>query len=243
MRLLFDDFGTIAHRVEIGSVTLAGDAPGYDHPCAVVPAGDWQPLTEREAKRLRPDPATPPGVVVELVARRLPEFDPGDLDGRRRHAAALDPLEGRWPRELLACADSLHGQATTTCDVHNGGRRIGLHVDNFDRLPYPGRLRSRRRLCLNLGPGTRWLLVCDCTITGICRALGRDQAGHLPHTDDVRAYVTGGHPLRCLRIRLEPGEGYIAPTEVLPHDGSTADADTWSCAAFWLGYPSRKATA
>ncbi|WP_327049168.1 hypothetical protein OG320_15565 [Microbispora sp. NBC_01189] len=153
-------------------------------------------------------------------------------------AACLSSTPATW-----TAADATRLRWTTTCDVHNGGRRIGLHVDNFDRLPYPGRLRSRRRLCLNLGPGTRWLLVCDCTITGICRALGRDQAGHLPHTDDVRAYVTGGHPLRCLRIRLEPGEGYIAPTEILPHDGSTADADTWSCAAFWLGYPSRNATA
>ena len=28
-----------------------------------------------------------------------------------------------------------------------------------------------------------------------------------------------------LRIRLDPGEGYITPTELLPHDGSTAGID------------------
>ncbi|TYB60370.1 hypothetical protein, partial [Microbispora tritici] len=73
-------------------------------------------------------------------------------------------------------------------------------------MPHPDRLGSRRRLCLNLGPGTRWLVVGDRTIMSICRVLGRDQAGHLPPTDDVRAYVADGHPLRCLRIRLGPGE-------------------------------------
>ncbi|AKG41415.1 hypothetical protein SXIM_00310 [Streptomyces xiamenensis] len=27
---------------------------------------------------------------------------------------------------------------------------------------------------------------------------------------DIRRYVAAGHPLRCLRIRLDPGDGYIA---------------------------------
>ncbi|MFJ6616563.1 hypothetical protein ACIQOW_03135 [Kitasatospora sp. NPDC091335] len=59
---------------------------------------------------------------------------------------------------------------------------------------------------------------------------------HHPHTDDIRAYVRAGHPLRCLRLRLDPGEGYIAPTELLPHDGSTSDLPEPSTAAFWLDH-------
>ncbi|MDT0323164.1 hypothetical protein [Streptomyces millisiae] len=58
---------------------------------------------------------------------------------------------------------------------------------------------------------------------------------HYPHTEDTRQYVAAGHPLRCLRIRLDPGDGYIAPTELFPHDGSTAGIDRPSVAAFWLG--------
>jgi hypothetical protein len=43
--------------------------------------------------------------------------------------------------------------------------------------------------------------------------------------------------VRCLRIRLEPGDGYVAPTEFLPHDGSTTGIDQPSVAAFSLGRP------
>ncbi|MGK5532877.1 hypothetical protein, partial [Streptomyces sp. URMC 129] len=57
-----------------------------------------------------------------------------------------------------------------------------------------------------------------------------------PHTDDLRTYTAAGHPLGCLRIRLNPGEGYITPTELLPHDGSTEAHDQPSTAAFWLGH-------
>jgi hypothetical protein len=56
-----------------------------------------------------------------------------------------------------------------------------------------------------------------------------------PHTNDVRRYVREGHPLRCIRIRLDPGEGYIAPTEFIPHDGSTWGIHAPSRVAFWLG--------
>ncbi|MDP9861654.1 MULTISPECIES: hypothetical protein [Streptosporangium] len=234
LQLLFDQFSDIQGRIEIGNVRQAGDAAGYDDGVAVVPQGDWTPLSSVEADRLRPDDATPASVVIELVAQPLPVFASDDLQGRVNAASALDPLQGRWPRRRLACTDSPAGLLTSTEDSTTG-HRIGLHIDNFDRLPCPVRQNSRRRFCLNLGPGTRYLLVGDRDITEICRVLGRDQERHCPHTDDLRRYVAEGHPLRCLRIRLEPGQGYIAPTEFLPHDGSTSGVQTWSLAAFWLG--------
>ncbi|WP_433246835.1 hypothetical protein ACQPYK_45940 [Streptosporangium sp. CA-135522] len=232
--LRFDRFSDIQGRIEIGNVRQAGDAPGYDDGVAVVPREDWTLLSSVEADRLRPDDATPTSVVIELVAQPLPVFASDDLQGRVDAATALEPLEGRWPYRRLACTASPAGLLTSTEDSTTG-HRIGLHVDNFDRLPYPARQNSRRRLCLNLGPGTRYLLVGDRDIKEICRTLGCDQDGYYPHTDDLRRYVAEGHPLRCLRIRLEPGQGYIAPTEFLPHDGSTNGEEAWSLAAFWLG--------
>ncbi|MFI6451408.1 hypothetical protein ACIBF6_07605 [Streptosporangium amethystogenes] len=234
LRLQFDQFSDIQGRIEVGHVRQAGDTPGYDDGVAVVPREDWTPLSDDEADRLRPDDATPTSVVIELVAQPLPVFASDDLQGRVDAATALDPLEGHWPRRRLACTASRPGRLTSTEDSTTG-HRIGLHIDNFDRLPYPARQNSRRRLCLNLGPGTRYLLVGDRDIKEICRTLGCDQDGYYPHTDDLRRYVADGHPLRCLRIRLDPGEGYIAPTEFLPHDGSTSGEEAWSLAAFWLG--------
>ncbi|KUN02059.1 hypothetical protein AQI95_28675 [Streptomyces yokosukanensis] len=209
--------------------------PGYDYG-AVLPTSDWEPVTTREAERLRPDSATPTSVLVELVHQPLPDLDPDDLAGRLETAARLDPLDGRWPTKLLGCTSS-PGNWTTTTEDSAIGRRIGLHVDNFDRLPYARRHEGRRRLCLNLGPGTRYLLIGDHDVQHICRTLHADLDRHYPHTEDIRRYVTAGHPLHCLRVRLEPGDGYIAATELLPHDGSTAGTAQPSIAAFWLGHP------
>ncbi|MBB2914843.1 hypothetical protein FHS43_006155 [Streptosporangium becharense] len=234
VRLLFDRFDDIQGRIDIGDVRQAGDTPGYDDGAAVVPQENWTALGEEEAERLRPDAETPPGMTLELVSQDLPVFASDDLQGRVDAAAALDPLNGRWPRRRHVYTRSPAGLLTSTEDTAVG-RRIGLHVDNWDRLPYPARQHSRRRLCINFGPGIRYLLVGDRDVMEICRVLGRDREQHCPHTDDVRRYVADGHPLRCLRIRLEPGQGYIAPTELAPHDGSTSGAQKWSLAAFWLG--------
>lgn len=96
---------------------------------------------------------------------------------------------------------------TTTRNHENDGHRIGLHVDNWDKLPYATKHTGRRRICINIGPGTRYLLLGDRDIRSICRALHQDYADRYPHTDDLRRYVGSGHVVLCFRIRLEPGEG------------------------------------
>ncbi|MDT0267340.1 hypothetical protein RM844_13700 [Streptomyces sp. DSM 44915] len=234
-RLVFDTYDDIRGRCDTAPVRQPGSKPGYDHG-AIVPSGDWVPLTADEAERHQADDSASDSIRIEFVRRPLPPLDPDDLSGRLEIAARLDPLNGRWPTTLLGCASS-PGNWTTTTEDSTTGRRIGLHIDNFDRLPYPRRHQSRRRLCLNLGPGPRYLLIADHDIQQICRTLHADLDRHHPHTEDIRRYVAAGYPLRCLRIRLEPGDGYIAPTEFLAHDGSTAGIDQPSVAAFWLGQP------
>ncbi|MFJ9440818.1 hypothetical protein ACIRRH_02975 [Kitasatospora sp. NPDC101235] len=58
---------------------------------------------------------------------------------------------------------------------------------------------------------------------------------HVPEAEAVEL-VAFRCVLRCLRLRLAPGEGYLAPTELLPHDGSTMDIPEPSTAAFWLDH-------
>ncbi|MEV6946004.1 hypothetical protein AB0N07_29255 [Streptomyces sp. NPDC051172] len=232
-QLLFHSFDDLRGRCDIASVRQTASESGYDDG-AIVPDENWKSITAADAEQHHADDSTPDSVRIELVRRPLPDFDQADLAGRLEAAARLDPLDGWWPTKLLGCTASPGNWATTTEDSATG-RRIGLYVDNFDRLPYTQRHQGRRRLCLNLGPGPRYLLIGDHDIQQICRTLHTDPDRHHPHTEDVRQYVAAGHPLRCLRIRLDPGDGYIAPTEFLPHDGSTAGIDQPSVAAFWLG--------
>lgn len=234
-RLLFGTFDDIRGRCDIAPARQTASEPGYDDG-AIVPDENWKPLTAADAEHHRAGDSVPDSARIELVRRPLPVLDPHDLTGRLKAAARLDPLNGRWPTELLGCAASPSNWATTTEDSATG-RRIGLHVDNFDRLPYARRHQSRRRLCLNLGPGPPYLLIGDHDIQQICRTLYAAPDRHHPHTEDIRRYIAARHPLHGLRIRLDPGDGYIAPTEFLPHDGSTAGIDQPSVAAFWLGRP------
>ncbi|MGW7327666.1 hypothetical protein ACWGIU_03410 [Streptomyces sp. NPDC054840] len=126
---------------------------------------------------------------------------------------------------------------TTTTDNYEEGRLLGLHLDNWDKLKYADKHTGRRRLCLNLGPGSRYIILGLIDAQTVCRAVNPEGYAHrFPHTNDYRAYVASGWPIRVIRIRLAPGEGYVAPTEYLLHDGSTEGQAEPSAAAFWLGH-------
>lgn len=238
LRLTPCDGANIADRVDIGSVRIATHEPDYETG-AVVPADDWEPLTELALASMRSSSRNDADTVIELVRTSIPDLTSATVQERWGVATNLvvgHLLDSAAP--LLATTTAEPGQRTTTEDGRTG-QRIGLHVDNFDRLTYADRRRGRRRLAINLGPGHRYLLVADLDIQQICQRVCHEATTnprrHYPHTDDLRRYVAAGHPLCVLRIRLAPGDGYIAPTELTTHDGSTLGAAVPSTIAFWLG--------
>lgn len=227
-------------RCEVTSTRLVAGEPGYD-PLAVLPDDEWEPLSCADVGALRPGADTPDCAVHELV--RLP-LGTADLERIRglsaqfdladpHQASPFDPFNGRYASTFLGCTDSPAGQRTTTFD-QRVGRLTGLHLDNWDKLPLGERERSRRRLAVNLGPGDRYVLLAMQDIRDLhaVHPIGTP----FPRTRDVREFVRKGGRLRCIRIRFEPGEGYIAPTELVPHDGSTLGIGQPSRIAFWLGH-------
>jgi hypothetical protein len=231
-RIAFTDPAALAEHCEITSAHIADDASLYDTG-AVIPHDDWQALSPQQANSLRADPDTDPGTVVELVT--VPIDRAAAYAMLPITATSFDPFAGKQRAEFLAYADQPAGARTTTTDPAID-RRIGLHVDNFDRLAYTERTSGRRRLGINFGPGPRYLLLATIDILDICHTLNPEAPHRYPHTDDIRAYAQAGHHLHCLRLRLDPGQGYIAPTELIPHDGSTWHTDQPSRIAFWLGH-------
>jgi hypothetical protein len=219
---------TLHERCAITSVHLARNEPGYDAE-TLLPAPDWEPLTAEQIKALIVGPAVA-GALVEIVR---PHRDAPTYDATADEISSYDPFRGRWASWFLGFVDNPAGQATTTVDTHTGSR-LGVHLDNFDKLPTARRADSRRRLAVNLGPGSRYLVLATDDIQQISASMGAPTRH--PHTNDVRRYVRDGGSLRCIRIRLDPGEGYIAPTELIPHDGSTWGMAAPSRVAFWLGH-------
>lgn len=232
-RIAFTNPEALIERCDVAAgVRLTSGEPGWEDG-SVVPADDWLPLTPEQATALRADAATDPNTVVEVV--EVP------IDRAAAHAIMpvtagnFDPFAGRHAADFLGYLDQEPGLRTGTID-ESQGLRIGMHLDNFDKLSFAERTTGRRRLGVNFGLGSRHLLLATIDVLDVCLANDPDQPSRYPHTDDLRRYVHDGRPLIVLRIRLDPGQGYIAPTELLPHDGSTQTATEPSRIAFWLGH-------
>ena len=232
IRIAFTDPNALIKRCDTAIGRIADGEDGVQNG-AVTPDADWQPLRPDEAEQLAAGPDDQANTVTELV-RVLPDWTPDPQRPLIDHIGAFDPFAGRHASTFLAHVDERPGQRTTTIDPAVD-LRLGIHLDNHDKLPLEQRTASRRRLGLNLGPGVRHLLIGTLDIFEIGAAIGADPR-YFPHTDDIRRHVAAGRPLRLLRIRLDPGDAYITPTELVPHDGSTLTAAAPSRIAFWLGH-------
>ena len=217
-----DRLGTIAFMSEVA----CADGSGYE-PWAVTPVPEYQPLLRRELTSFLATDTTPDNGCIELVSftPRLREY-----------------LIEHKDREILPTECPPH-ELTTTHNTENHNLKPGLHLDNKENRPLSGRLQSERRIGLNLGPGNRWLLVGSLEAGELSQSLGYGE-DHVPVTPDVRDYVKLSEdrelpPLRCLWLLLEPGQGYIAPTENIVHDGSTHNIQEPSTIRFWIGAPER----
>jgi hypothetical protein len=210
-------------RSAVAPITIGTDDPAYDTD-ALLPGDRWTSLSHESASELRALPDAAASTLVELV--HVPNIAP--LAAIHR----FQPFGAQHPARFLGYTECAANQRTTTTDTRTT-RRLGIHLDNFDRLPLERRHQSRRRIGLNLGPGPRYILLTTQDINELARRsplIERD-----PHTDQVRRFVAQEGQLICVRIRLEPGEAYVAPTELIPHDGSTMGIHSPSTIAFWLG--------
>jgi len=131
--------------------------------------------------------------------------------------------------DLLTLYFSPPGLKTLT-KVDNRERRLakaaylGLHLDSWDRT-----LRAtssvKQRLCLNLGREERHFLFINLPLPELLTAVGMTQPAVLSNADRT---LFSGHRFMKLypsypvvKLRLAPGEAYIAPTSQIIHDGTS----------------------
>ena len=116
-----------------------------------------------------------------------------------------------------------------TVSTDDAGTYVGLHVDNRYRAKLGECANAPNRFSINLGLTTRFFLYINLPLAAI-GALADEQ---YPFDSGVRDAQRGvPHGLRrtflshfgsypVVRVRLDPGEGYIGPTENLIHDATT----------------------
>ena len=116
--------------------------------------------------------------------------------------------------------------ALTTVTVDPRSRKlIGLHADDWYRFPLNTRHRSPNRICFNIGGQARFFLFINLSMVAICEAVstaGSDASWErIGSTSMGRLFMKLYPCYPIIRIRVDPGEAYIAPTENVIHDGSS----------------------
>lgn len=111
--------------------------------------------------------------------------------------------------------------------------RVGLHIDNWDKLPTKDRANSSIRFAVNNGPGLRGLWI----------GHGLDhwnfRPDEIPSTLGVVTKILGfdifaDPKAQCALLPVPPSCGYLARTEEFLHDGTTLLATDKSKLTTWL---------
>lgn len=108
-------------------------------------------------------------------------------------------------------------------------RLPGLHVDSWDNADIQSRTNARNRLSINVGSTPRYFLFIPLSLQDIASFV-KAITGKLIRTrgDQTplgREFMQLNPMIPVVRCRIDPGELYIAPTENIVHDGSSADTN------------------
>jgi hypothetical protein len=134
----------------------------------------------------------------------------------------------------LGLSERPSGLRTSTFDAQ-ANRRLGLHLDSWDRLPLHRRHAARTRLCVNLGRRNRSLLFLPYDVATIVDTLER--AGCRVDGSKLGGQFCAIFPdVPVLELVIPPGHAYLAPTDNLIHDGCSEPADGPDLTIAWLGF-------
>lgn len=99
---------------------------------------------------------------------------------------------------------------------------IGLHLDDWYSFPLERRHLAPNRICLNLGCEDRFFLFVNLPIAQMREVVKRSgMSAESGGTRIARTFMSLCPSYPVVRVRIRPGEAYIAPTENVMHDASS----------------------
>ena len=224
---------------------------------ARIPRGPWRKLSEEEINELMARETESERGKVQLICAPkalMSRFqkalgDTGKYVTAGAFQVAFNTEEFRSCMEELGRWASQFGEETkerlvrvncpglhTVTRVPVENTFIGMHVDNTYCYALKDRAESPNRLCLNIGMEARYLLFIALPLQimeSMLREVGKSEFNSDMWMEKHVVSPLGmefmgafpGYPV--LRLRVEPGEGYIAPTENMLHDASTLGMTSW----------------
>lgn len=222
--------GTIPARSVPGLVVQHG---------ALQPRDEWRRLTDAELRKVEgePNPARPYDylAIVELPEPLRSRFDAFATSSAKpvSSSSELDELAAQLAR---AFGDYSGRHVALGFERRSGGRPIatqqagtgeliGLHVDSWTARAASDRHDAGNRICINLGDEDRRLLVVNAPIGRVAatmKQLEELNVDQVNPTDIGRRFLARFPNFPVLRLTIRPGQAYIAPTELIIHDGDTA---------------------
>jgi hypothetical protein len=157
---------------------------------------------------------------------------------RERLHAQLDVLGVRLGTDGPADVIVTPPGAESTSFNYAERRYMGLHIDQHEGLPLARRGQARRLCLVNVGWRHRYLYVYQYRVMDLCRAMGITPGGgdQEPGSREVTArYFAAHRNAGILRIRIEPGSGYLLNAQDLVHDGAAPPGDAPAVAFHSMG--------
>jgi len=206
-------------------------------PAAIVPAGPWRRPTPSEREAINADWHGADNAVSILTLYDMDTIISLQSSVNRLHLtqrqAPVEPdnpflLEVAARLEELGCRMNLItyyplvadpvGLETVSKDAASG-HLVGLHVDAWKDV-HPGATGSLpRRMCLNLGTQPRYFLYIDRPVCQMHALLGRSIQRSSSSPEVGRAFMETFPSYPVMKVRIDPGEAYLATTDQMVHDG------------------------
>ncbi len=122
------------------------------------------------------------------------------------------------------------GLETVTYDFQKGGY-IGLHIDSWDKMPIQNRHLASNRICINLGKEDRFFAFTNIPIQSLTFIVKNQikskfkncQYDFANPNNIINIFMQNNQEQSVFKLKIKPGEAYIAPTENIIHDGTTSN--------------------
>lgn len=239
---------TLGDGVEVvqGARRAANLDGGFDNDC-YVPNADWRPPHDRWSNVVtspQPDVFSHSVTVVDINPGTLNAFRDvssallsADLDRRERRAylaqlrlALLSDIFERCGVDSVE-EDSLDiyvnppGLVSTAYNFRDAVF-MGLHLDDHQNLAVDQKQFGFHLLSINLGEAEHYFYFVDLPAIALLRhvtMIAPDKVATIRTARDLKDafFSVAAAEARIVRLRLQPGQGYIAVTQNIIHDGAT----------------------
>ena len=231
-------------------------------PLALVPALNWRKPESDEAAILiendpDPDYTSTIGVIrlPKNLVDQLTEFEIsnvssiGELSEKIQEQPDLFNQIREGFKEVIGKYSYIENGYLIHDILVNDGNRLsttinmnnklftGMHIDFWDQLKLNQIDDARNRISFNLGKSPRYFLFINQTISQITDGLKQHvDISNFNQEKVLKEFFRINPDYPVTKVKVEPFEAYIAPTENLIHDGSTLGSTSKDIQLFTRGY-------